>query len=250
MNKGKGYPLLKMVNISKSFGNVRALRNVSMNVNYNEILGVVGDNGAGKSTLIKVLLGVHKPDTGEIYFEGKKVKINSPQEARALGIEPVYQDLALIDLINVWRNFFLTREYVKMRYFLDKEKNIKECKQALKKTGMEDIDVTRYVKLLSGGQRQAVAISRALYYRSKLLVLDEPVSALSVRESEKVLELVMAAKKEGVSSIIISHNIYQIYPVVDRFLVLDRGVKIGEFDKKDVSPEDIINLIRVGRREE
>ena len=245
-------PLVQMINISKSFGTVQALKNVDFDVGYQEVMGLVGDNGAGKSTLIKILTGVFPPDSGEIYFEGKKVEIRSPKEARDLGIETVYQDLALIPLMSISRNFFLGREPV-VRIgpfrFMDKRKMDATVRQVLSEIGINVRSPEEPVAILSGGERQSVAIGRALHFGAKLLILDEPTSALSVRETHKVLDFILEAKNRGLSIIFITHNIYHVYSVADRFTILEHGRKVATFKKTEVSAEDIIEIIRSGYKE-
>jgi len=246
-------PLVKMVNISKSFGTVQALKNVDFDVGYQEVMGLVGDNGAGKSTLIKILTGVFPPDTGEIYFEGRKVDIRSPKEARDLGIETVYQDLALIPLMSISRNFFLGREPV-VRVgpfkFLDKRRMDHTVQEVLSEIGIRVRSPDEPVAILSGGERQSVAIGRAVRFGAKLLILDEPTSALSVRETHKVLDYILEAKERGLSIIFITHNIYHVYSVADRFTILEHGHKVAEFRKDEVSAEEIIEIIRSGYKGE
>jgi simple sugar transport system ATP-binding protein len=241
-----------MVNISKNFGTVQALKNVDFDVGYQEVMGLVGDNGAGKSTLIKILTGVFPPDTGEIYFEGKKVEIRSPKEARDLGIETVYQDLALIPLMSISRNFFLGREPVVQVgpfRFMDKRKMDATVKKVLSEIGIHVRSPEEPVAILSGGERQSVAIGRALHFGAKLLILDEPTSALSVRETHKVLDFILEAKERGLSIIFITHNIYHVYSVADRFTILEHGRKVATFKRTEVSAEDIIEIIRSGYKE-
>lgn len=241
--------LVRMVGISKSFGSVQALKNVDFDVGYQEVMGLVGDNGAGKSTLIKILTGVFPPDTGEIYFEGKRVVIRSPKEAREMGIETVYQDLALIPLMSISRNFFLGREPVTqlgLFRFLDKRKMDRTVREVLSQIGIRVRSPEEPVAVLSGGERQSVAIGRALHFGAKLLILDEPTSALSVRETQKVLDFIREAKDRGLSIIFITHNIYHVYSVADRFTVLEHGRKIATLRKDEVSAEDIIEIVKSG----
>lgn len=244
-------PLLKMVNISKFFGEVKALKNIDFTVGDKEIVGLVGDNGAGKTTLIKVLMGVYRAEKGgEIYFEGRKVEFNSAIEARLAGIEPVYQDLALVDLMNISRNFFLGRPLIRKigpLRFLDKKKMDNECMDSLKDIGISVRNPKEMVSILSGGERQSIAIGRALYFQKKLLVMDEPVAALSVKESRKVFTYMESARGRGISAIIIAHNIYQIHPIVDRFIILAHGRKIGDFDKTKISADYVTEIITKGR---
>jgi len=239
-------PLVQMINISKSFGHVRALRNVDFTVGRQEVVGLLGDNGAGKSTLIKILTGLYPPDSGEIYFEGRRILFSSPREARALGIETVYQDLALVELMNISRNFFLGRKPTKRIGFvdlLDVKKMDKVAEQVLSEIGIQIRSPREEVSILSGGERQSISIGRAMHFGMKLLILDEPTSSLSIKEARKVLNYVTEAKRRGLSVIFITHNIYHVYPVADRFTILSHGVKVGDFDKREVSPEEIAELI-------
>lgn len=244
--------LVEMKKITKRFGTVKALRNVDFCVLPQEIVGLVGDNGAGKSTLIKILTGVFPPDSGEIFFEGEKIQLNSPKMARDLGIETVYQNLALIDLMSIARNFFLGREpvlslggFIKV---LDKPKINKVTEEVLKDIGIRVRSVEEEVSILSGGERQSVAIGRAIHFGAKLLVLDEPTAALSIKESHKVLDYVLEAKERGLSVIFITHNIYHVYSVADRFTILEHGEKLGDFQKDEVCTDDLIEVIRTGRK--
>ena len=243
-------PLIRMVNIDKKFGAVQALNNVSIEVRRNEVLGLLGDNGAGKSTLIKILAGVFPSDGGEIYFNEEPVKFSSPKEARARGIETVHQELSLVDLMTISRNFFLGREPTKgigSIAPLDKKKMDKECKRVIAEIGIRVRSPNEYVSILSGGERQAISIGRAMYFGAKLLILDEPMTALSVKETRIVIEHIKKARELEASVIFITHNVYHVYPAADRFVILDKGIKIGEFDKKEVTAEDIIEIIARGR---
>jgi simple sugar transport system ATP-binding protein len=235
--------LVRMVNISKRFGRVQALKNVDFDVGYNEIVGLVGDNGAGKSTLINILSGMFPPSEGEIYFEGKKVCFSSPKEARLAGIETVYQQAALVDLMNISRNFFLGMEPVKRFGILDRKKMNEDCSKVLKEIGIRIRTPDEVVSVLSGGERQSITIGRALYFKAKLLLLDEPTAALSVKESKHVLERVKDLKKRGVSVVLIAHNIYHVYEVADKFVVLNHGIKTDTFYKKNVTPKRIMDAI-------
>lgn len=243
--------LVQMVGISKRFGTVQALKDVDFNVRRREIMGLVGDNGAGKSTLIKILTGVYKPDAGKIFFEGREVHFNSPRDARDLGIETVYQDLALIPLMNITRNFFLGRELIKKigpLVVMDYHKMKAITTEVLREIGVHIRSPDEPVAILSGGERQSVAIGRAVHFGAKLLILDEPTAALSIKESQKVLDYVLEAKERGLSIIFITHNIYHVYSVADRFTILERGCKVAELSKSDVSAEEIIEIIRSGCR--
>lgn len=234
--------LVEMKNIKKNFGRVQALRGVDFSVGKKEIVGLLGDNGAGKSTLIKILVGYEKADEGEIYFEGKKVSFSSPKEAREMGIETVYQDLALVNLLPIWRNFFLGREIVKgVALSVDEMKRI--TYEYLKEIGIFVRSPDETVFFLSGGERQAIAIARAIYFGAKLLILDEPTAALSVGETKKVLEHIKNVKEKGLSVIFITHNIYHVYEVADRLVVLEKGIKVGDFKKENVTPQEIMSMI-------
>jgi len=242
--------LVRMVNISKRFGAVQALKGVSVEVGRQEILGLLGDNGAGKSTLIKILAGVFPPDEGEIYFEGQKVSFSSPGEARALGIETVHQELSLVGMMSISRNFFLGREPVRRLgpfAFLDKRRMDEECRKVVTDIGVRVRSPDEYVSVLSGGERQAISIGRAMYFGAKLLLLDEPLTALSVKETRTVLSHIERAREQGASIIFITHNVYHVYPIADRFVILDKGVKLGELTRDEVTPEEIAEIIASGK---
>jgi len=246
----KATSLAKMVNIEKNFGAAQALKKINIEVQPGEILGLLGDNGAGKSTLIKILAGVFPPDKGEIFFEGERVNFSSPRDARARGIETVHQALSLVDIMSISRNFFLGREPTKKIgpiYLLDRKKMNEECEKAVTGLGVRVRSTSEFVSILSGGERQAISIGRAMHFKVKLLILDEPLAALSVRETREVLRQVEKVRESGVSVIFITHNVYHVYPVAERFVMLDRGIKIGEVYKKDASPEDIIEIIATGK---
>ena len=246
----KATTLAKMVNIGKYFGAEQALKKVNIKIQSGEILGLLGDNGAGKSTLIKILAGVFPPDKGEIFFEDERVKFSSPRDARTRGIETVHQALSLVDIMSISRNFFLGREPTKKIgpiHLLDRKKMNEECKKAVTRLGVRVRSPNEFVSILSGGERQAISIGRAMHFKVKLLILDEPLAALSVRETREVLRQVERVRDSGVSVIFITHNVYHVYPVAERFVMLDRGIKIGEVNKKDASPEDIIEIIATGK---
>jgi len=241
--------MLEMKDVHKYFGSVRALRGVDFHVDRQEIVGLLGDNGAGKSTLIKVLTGFHTPTSGEIVFEGESVYIDSPHRARELGIETVYQDLALVPLMSIARNFWLgqepTRRFGPMR-LMDQEKMAVEAADALADVGIHIRDANEAVGSMSGGERQSIAIGRAVYFGKKLLILDEPTSALSVGETRKVLEYTHAAKERGMSVIFITHNISQVHAVADRFTIISRGRKLGDFTKAEVSEDEVATMVMSG----
>lgn len=238
--------IIEMKNIKKSFGKVQALKGVDFHVSRNEIVGLLGDNGAGKSTLIKILVGYYQPDDGEVYFEGRKVNFKSPWQSRQLGIETVYQDLALVNLMPLWRNFFLGREMIRKIgpfSWIERRKMKRIVIDAMNDVGISVRNPDETVAFMSGGERQAVAIARAIYFGAKLLILDEPTAALSVGETKKVLQHIEEAKKRGISVIFITHNIYHVYEVADRLVLLERGEKIGDYLKKDVTPQYIMDTI-------
>lgn len=246
-------PLVRMVGISKSFGRVQALKAVDFTVGHREVVGLLGDNGAGKSTLIKILCGVYPPDQGEIFFEGRRVFLNSPKQARTLGIEAAYQDLALITLMSIARNFFLGREPTRLSSFLpfrllNHSYMTQVTQQALEEIGISIRSPEEPVAILSGGERQSIAIGRAIHFGVKLLILDEPTSALSIKEAAKVLHYVRQAKERGLSVIFITHNLHHVYPVADRFVVLHRGIKVGDLRKEETSQQEIEHLIVTGQR--
>ncbi|MHB8628015.1 MAG: ATP-binding cassette domain-containing protein [Aggregatilineales bacterium] len=239
-------PLIKMSKIGRRFGSVTALEDVDFEVGYEEIIGLLGDNGAGKSTLIKILTGIHRPTSGQIYFEGQPVEMTSPEEARALGIETVYQDLALVPLMNISRNFYLGREptkYVGPLEVLDKDMMDNKTAQALEHIGIHIRSAAEPVGTLSGGERQSIAIGRAVHFGSKLLILDEPTSALSIGETRKVISYTTEAKKRGLSVIFITHNIHHVFEVADRFTVISHGHKVGDFRKDEVTQDEIAAMI-------
>ncbi|HXF68193.1 MAG TPA: ATP-binding cassette domain-containing protein [Thermoflexus sp.] len=246
---GEGRWLVEMRGIVKRFDGVEALAGVDFAVGYQEVVGLLGDNGAGKSTLIKILTGVYPPDAGEIYFEGRPVRFRSPREARALGIETVYQDLALVEMMSIARNFFLGREPVRRIgpfSFLDMKQMEEVTRQVLEEIGIRVRSVWEPVSVLSGGERQSIAIGRAMHFGARLLILDEPTSALSIKETRKVLGYVEEARRRGLSVIFITHNIYHVHPVADRLVILSHGRKIGDFRKADISPETVAELIAGG----
>lgn len=245
------HPLLEARGISKAFGKVQALVSVDFRVGYQEVVGLVGDNGAGKSTLIKIITGVHPPDRGQLFFEGRPAHLASPKEARALGIETVYQDLALVEQMSIARNFFLGNEPIRRvgpLPLLDGATMHRRTEQVLREIGITTLrSASQDVGVLSGGERQAIAIGRTMHFGAKLIILDEPTSALSIKETRKVLDYVGQAKRRGLSVIFITHNLYHVYPVSDRIVVLDHGRKIGDFARDAVSIDDLISLITLQR---
>ena len=241
--------LLELDNITKYYGNIIALRDVSTHVNAGEVTCVLGDNGAGKSTLIKILSGVHQQTEGTILMNGEEVRFNTPRDALARGIATVYQDLAMVPLMSVWRNFFLGSEPTKgigrLRW-IDKAKAKGITKEELAKMGIDIRDPEQPVGTLSGGERQSVAIARAGYFGAKVLILDEPTSALGVKQSGVVLKRIVDARNRGLAVIFITHNPRHAYPVGNRFLILNRGQSMGSFAKEEISIDELTRLMAGG----
>lgn len=244
-------PVIEGIKLCKWFGRVAALKDVDITIERGKVVGLVGDNGAGKSTLIKILSGVHRPDSGELWFEGKKVELNSPRDARKLGIETVYQDLALVETMSIARNFFLGAEpKIRFGFFnlLDGRKMRQATEKMLRDIGITVRSAHQEVSTLSGGERQAIAIGRTMHFGGKVLILDEPTSALSVHETNKVLSYIDEARNRGLSVIFITHNLYHVYPVADKIIVLEHGRKVGDFRKEETSVEELIDIIVHGIR--
>jgi len=244
--------MLQMKNISKSFGEVKGLSDIDFSIKPGEVVGLLGDNGAGKSTLIKIITGYHQPDAGgEIYWKGQKMMHMTVEKARKMGIETVYQERALADLQPLWRNIFMGRELTNSLGFLDVKKMRHETEMLMTtKMGFTSSSVTadNTVKTMSGGERQGVAITRALYFEADLIILDEPTMGLSLSETQKVLNFVENIAKAGKSCVFIDHNIFHVYPVADRIVVIDRGRLAGEFSKQSVTLDELIDkLYRVAR---
>jgi simple sugar transport system ATP-binding protein len=241
--------LLEVRGVSKYFGNVVALKDISVGVNAGEVTCVLGDNGAGKSTFIKILSGVHRHDEGELLVEGEPTHFSNPRAAKERGIATVFQDLATVPLMSIWRNFFLGSEptkgagpfkYVDVRFA--QETMVAE----LKKMGIDVRDPDQPVGTLSGGERQAVAIARAVYFGAKVLILDEPTSALGVKQSGVVLRYVAQARDRGLGVIFITHNPHHAFPVGDRFVILNRGRLMGDWRKADISRDELVKQMSGG----
>ncbi|MEV0389533.1 ATP-binding cassette domain-containing protein [Nonomuraea sp. NPDC050643] len=242
--------ILETRGIGKTFGSVLALREVSMGVAAGQVTCVLGDNGAGKSTLIKILSGVHQHDTGAYLVDGKEVRLSSPRDALDRGIATVYQDLAMIPLMSVWRNFFLGSEPRKgllpgLKAF-DVAKARRVAREELRAMGIDIRDVDQPVGTLSGGERQSVAIARAVYFGARVLILDEPTSALGVKQAGVVLRYIARARDRGLGVIFITHNPHHAYPVGDRFLLLNRGTTLGEYAKADITTQELTALMAGG----
>jgi len=238
-----GEPRLRLRGISKSFGAVRALSKVDFEVYAGEVVGLVGDNGAGKSTLIKVISGVAPADEGEIFVEGQKVSIANPQAANRLGIETVYQDLALCDNLDVVANLFLGREEVSFLRSLDEVDMEKRGLQVLHGLEVKIPSVRSVVATLSGGQRQSVAVAKSILRQASVVLLDEPTAALGVVQTRQVLQLINRLREQGLAVVVISHNLADVFEVVDRVIVLRLGRRVGTYDIKTATPEQIVAAI-------
>ncbi|MDX6562543.1 MAG: simple sugar transport system ATP-binding protein [Gaiellales bacterium] len=241
--------LLEARGLGKYYGNVVALKDISAFVDAGEVTCVLGDNGAGKSSFIKILSGAHRPDEGELLVDGASVHFSSPRDARAAGIATVYQDLAMVPLMSIWRNFFLGAEPTTgpwpLRMF-----DVKLAKQTvrtqLREMGIDIRDPDQPVGTLSGGERLSVAIARAIYFGARVLILDEPTSALGVRQAGVVLRYILQARERGVAVIFITHNPHHAFPVGDRFVILNRGQMLGTFAKGEIDQPELVRLMAGG----
>lgn len=243
-------PLIEVRNIGKSFGPVIALNGISLAVNAGEVLCLLGDNGAGKSTLIKTLSGVHKPTSGDFLVEGNKVVFESPRDALNAGIATVYQDLAMIPLMSITRNFFMGREPLRRVgpfRFMDMDFADRVAREEMVRIGIDIRDPQQAVGTLSGGERQCVAIARAVYFGAKVLILDEPTSALGVRQTSMVLKYIFQVRQKGLGVIFITHNVRHAHAVGDRFTVLNRGKTLGTYAKSEIELDELQNLMAGGR---
>jgi simple sugar transport system ATP-binding protein len=246
---GSDAPMLEVRNVTKTFGSVISLSDISTVVRAGEVTCVLGDNGAGKSTFIKVLSGVHQPTNGELLMDGKPVVFHEPRDALDVGIATVFQDLAMVPLMSIWRNFFLGSEPTKgwgpLRRF-DADKAKKVTRTEMKDMGIDIRDPDQPVGTLSGGERQCVAIARAVHFGARLLILDEPTSALGVKQSGVVLKYILQARDKGLGVIFITHNPHHAYPVGDRFLLLKRGRSLGDYAKADITLAELTGLMAGG----
>jgi simple sugar transport system ATP-binding protein len=240
---------LELRNVSKLFGEVHALENIDFHLGRNEVVGLLGDNGAGKSTLIKIITGYHQPTSGEIYFDGQKVEHLTVPLARQLGVETVYQERALAELQTLWRNIFLGRELTNPYGLLDVKKMKSETHRLMVQSmgfTSSAVNPDSKVGTFSGGERQGVAIVRALYFDADIIVLDEPTMGLSLKETQKLLNFVRGIRDAGKSAIFIDHNIFHVYAVADRVVVIDRGRVAGEFMTKEISLDNLMEkMIRI-----
>ncbi|WP_300034940.1 ATP-binding cassette domain-containing protein [uncultured Roseobacter sp.] len=241
-------PLCEMRDISISFGGVRAVDGVSIHVNPGEVVGLLGHNGAGKSTLIKILSGAYKADSGEIYVEGEKASIATPRDARRYNIETIYQTLALADNLDAASNLFLGRELTNWMGFVDDDKMEAETRRIMARLNPNFRKLKEPVSALSGGQRQSVAIARAVYFNAKILIMDEPTAALGVHETQMVAELIQELKKQGLGIFLISHDTREMLELCDRVSVMKNGQLIGTERVEDVTEDDILSMIIMGKK--
>ena len=242
--------LLEADHISKYYGNIVALKDISTYVDAGEVTCILGDNGAGKSSFIKLLSGVHQPDAGRLLVDGEEVHFGSPRDARAKGIATVYQDLAIVPLMSIWRNFFLGAEPRKgfgPVHWFDAGTAKRIVRRELSEMGIDIRDPDQPVGTLSGGERQSVAIARAVYFGARVLILDEPTSALGVKQAGVVLKYILQARDRGVAVIFITHNPHHAYPVGDRFVILNRGQSLGTFEKSEIDRQELVRLMAGGR---
>ena len=242
--------ILALENVSKRFGSVLALQNITMRLKEGEVHCLLGDNGAGKSTFIKTLAGVHKPTDGQYLVDGKPVVFNSPSEALDMGVATVYQDLALVPLLSVARNFFMGREPMKKLLGLvpvmDIDYAAETARDKLAEMGIMVRDPHQAIGTMSGGEKQCLAIARAIHFGARVLILDEPTAALGVKQSFNVLKLIYKARERGISVIFITHNVHHAYPVGDSFTLLNRGKSLGTFTKDTVSKEALLDMMAGG----
>jgi D-xylose transport system ATP-binding protein len=240
-------PILQIHGASKSFGSVQALTDVDFEVRAGEVMALVGDNGAGKSTLIKSIAGTHPFDSGEILFEGRRVHIHGPKDAARLGIEVVYQDLALCDNLDVVQNMFLGREAHDILFRLKEAEMERRSAETLETLAVTTIrSIRQPVATLSGGQRQSVAVARAVMWNSRVVILDEPTAALGVAQTRQVLELVKRLAQQGQAVILVSHNLHDVFEVADRITVLRLGRVVGVYRKDETTQQEIVSAITAG----
>jgi simple sugar transport system ATP-binding protein len=239
--------LLEVQNITKRFGGLTAVDDVSMGVSAGEVVGLLGDNGAGKSTLIKIISGVYHADEGRILFMDREVRIENPMDALSMGIETIYQDLALAENLNVYSNIFLGREKMKkilgLVSVLDHDYMRAEAREVLHRLDIEIPSLKNRISMLSGGQRQAVAISRSIYWEARMLIMDEPTAALGIAEQKKVLDLVRRLRDQGLAILIISHQLHDVFSVSDRLVIMRRGRKVAERSTARTDQNEVVSLI-------
>jgi simple sugar transport system ATP-binding protein len=245
-----GPHLLQADGLCKYYGNIVALKDISAHVDAGEVTCILGDNGAGKSSFIKILSGVHQHDEGRLLVDGNEVHFASPRDARARGIATVYQDLAMVPLMSIWRNFFLgaePRKAIGPLSWFDSATAKRIVRRELHEMGIDIRDPDQAVGTLSGGERQSVAIARAVYFGARVLILDEPTSALGVKQAGVVLKYILQARDRGVAVIFITHNPHHAYPVGDRFVILNRGQSLGSFAKNEIDRQELVRLMAGGR---
>ena len=240
-------PLVQMKDVSISFGGVKAVDHVSIDLYPGEVVGLLGHNGAGKSTLIKILSGAYKMDSGEIWINGEKAEINSPRDARKYNIETIYQTLALADNLDAPSNLFLGREIMTPLGFVDDDTMEAETRKIMKRLNPNFKKISEPVSALSGGQRQSVAIARAVYFNAKILIMDEPTAALGVHETAMVAELIEELKKQGLGIFLISHDTREMMDLCDRVSVMKNGQMVGTERVEDVTEDDILSMIILGK---
>ncbi|SBR49142.1 ATP-binding cassette domain-containing protein [Halomonas sp. HL-93] len=240
-------PLVEMEHIEKLFGGVQAVNDVSVNLNAGEVVGVLGHNGAGKSCLMRILSGAMSPNEGTIRIKGEKVDIKSPHDARALGIETIYQTLALANHLDTPSNFFLGRELKTLFGNLDDRRMLEESSKVLHRLNPNFKNLQDPVSSLSGGQRQVIAIARAIYFNVKILIMDEPTAALGPSETAMVSDLVKELKSQGIGIFLVCHDIHDVFDLCDRVMVMNRGEKVGLHDIEDVTKDDVLSLIIKGK---
>ncbi|MFA9230485.1 MAG: hypothetical protein RIR95_223 [Pseudomonadota bacterium] len=243
-----GTPLVELRDISISFGGIKAVDHVSVNLFAGEVVGLLGHNGAGKSTLIKCLSGAYKADSGEILINGEKAEINNPRDARSYNIETIYQTLALADNLDAASNLFLGREIVGAGGFLDDSAMESETRKILARLNPNFRKFNVPVSALSGGQRQSVAIARAVYFNAKILIMDEPTAALGPQETQMVAELIQELKKQGLGIFLIEHDIHSVMKLCDRAVVMKNGQRVGTVNVDEVTDEDILGMIIMGKK--
>ena len=242
--------LLRASGISKYYGHIVALKDVSVQVEAGSVTCILGDNGAGKSSFIKILSGVHQQDEGRLFVDDVEVRFTSPRDARACGIATVYQDLAMVPLMSIWRNFFLgaePRKGIPPLSRLDSASAKRIVRDELRGMGIDIRDPDQPVGTLSGGERQSVAIARAVYFGARVLILDEPTSALGVKQAGVVLKYILQARRRGVGVVFITHNPHHAYPVGDRFVILNRGQSLGTFARREIDRQELVRLMAGGR---
>jgi D-xylose transport system ATP-binding protein len=243
-----GVPLVEMRDIHLSFGGVKAVDGVSVDLHPGEVVGLLGHNGAGKSTLIKILSGAYRADAGEIRINGEPVEIHNPRDARRHNIETIYQTLALADNLDAASNLFLGREIVTSAGFLDDDAMEAETRKIMGRLNPNFAKFSAPVKALSGGQRQSVAIARAVYFNARILIMDEPTAALGVKETQMVAELIGELKRQGIGIFLISHDIHDVMDLCDRISVMKNGQLVGTERVSDVTEDDILGMIILGKK--